>query len=243
MWTQYLSFLFILNVVSAAIPSPEYWPPIAQTKQAISLDGNLQLKKGVRFTLLRIEGERVLGTFGRQGTHWIDIDATDVVELSTAIESGQLAKFAPNLVERLYTTLYQRVESGEAKPVRLQDLKHAKYLLFYFAHGHDVRHAKNVEQFSDAYSELRAKLPELEVIMVQCDGLVFKQAEPHQITWPFMAVHLSYAYAEALHLGQDNEGSSFVLTGSNGDLLARYNPSRISISDMVADILSVAAGQ
>lgn len=237
-WARYLVSLVLFNLALADDPLPEFWPLSGQLVEAVQVSNESGLKEGERFTLLRIEDGRVLGTFGRQGTQWVDLDATDVIELSAAIQEGKVVKHAPSLVERLYTTLYQRKESGETNPMRYQELKDTQYLLFYFAAGLQSDHADVVDQLSEAYSAMQALAPGLELIMVQNDGMVFKNADAAKIRWPFMALHLSYAYSEALHLGQDVESASFVLTGSNGDILRRYNLRETTVEDIAKDALA-----
>ena len=242
MWLQVIAFALFLNIVAAGDPLPDFWPLEGQLTESIQLSEQRVLKEGDRFTLLRIEDGRVLGTFGRQGTQWINLDATNVLVLSTKIQAGEIAKQAPNLVERLYTTLYQSTESGKPQPMRLEELKDKKYFLFYFARGLEANHAAIVGQLSEVYADIRLSVPSLEWIMIQDDGMVFRNADREKIDWPFMALHLSYAYSEALHLGQSMGSTTFVLTGSNGDILRRYDLRRMTVAEVLKDVLTLIEG-
>lgn len=207
--------------VWASVP-PEHWPLDAATVGAVKTDSGVEIQSGTRFTLHRIEEGRVLGTFGRKGTHWIELEKTNVSTLADQIARGDLEKKGPNLVERLYNTLYLRNKEGVNKPIRFADLSDKKYLLFYFAYGADEEHEAFVSKLSEEYAAMQNEIPGLELIMIQCDALVFKNADPKSIRWPFMAVHISHAYKDAMHLGQAAGASSFVLTGSNGNVIQRF---------------------
>lgn len=209
--------------VWASVP-PEHWPLDAATVGSVKTNSGIEIESGTRFTLHRIEEGQVLGTFGRKGTYWIDVEKTNVTTLADQIARGDLDKNGPNLVERLYNTLYLRNKEGVNKPIRFTDLSDKKYLLFYFAYGADEAHGTFISELSQQYAAIRHGLPSLELIMIQCDALVFKNADPGSISWPFMAVHMSHAYKDAMHLGQAQSASSFVLTGSNGNVIQRFQP-------------------
>lgn len=209
--------------VWASVP-PEHWPLDAATVTSVTTDSGIEIESGTLFTLHRIEAGQALGTFGRKGTYWIDVEKTNVTTLADQIARGDLVKKGPNLVERLYNTLYLRNKEGVNKPIRFADLSDKKYLLFYFAYGADEAHGTFISELSQQYAAIQEGLPSLELIMIQCDALVFKNADPASISWPFMAVHMSHAYKDAMHLGQAQGSSSFVLMGSNGNVIQRFEP-------------------
>ena len=221
--------------VWASVP-PEHWPLDAATVGAVKTDSGVEIQSGTRMTLLRIEEGRVLGTFGRKGSHWIDLEKTNVSTLADQIARGDLKKKCPNLVERLYNNLFLRNKQGLNKPIRFADLSDKKYFLFYFAYGADEAHGSFISELSQQYAAIQQELPSLELIMIQCDALVFKNADPKNITWPFMAVHLSHAYKDAMLLGQAPGASNFILTGSNGNVIQRFE------LDATLDEIKVALG-
>ncbi|MBC8190267.1 MAG: hypothetical protein H8E75_07540, partial [Puniceicoccaceae bacterium] len=167
----------------------------------------------------------------------------NIAELAKGIESGVVKKNAPNLAERLYKTLFRLDAQGRIIPLELKELKDYKFVLFYFAHGKGSSHADTVGALAENYMRWRELRPELEVIMIQCDAVVFQIPNRTDIQWPFMAASQSLAYLEALHLGQNPHVDSFVITGINGNIVHRYDLSVDTIPSIVESIESILSNQ
>ena len=245
---KYFSIVIFTISLSTSLADsilPQYWPPDATLVKSLKLFSGKKVPVGEPFTLHRIEGKKALVTFGRDGTHWIELEETNITELSEEIKNGKRYKVMPNLIFRLYNKLFVQRKLGKYEHLDLRYFKDTQIILFFFAAGQDVEHSERIRSLSQQYRNWRETFSKFELIMIQEDTTVFKQLDERgraNIIWPFMSVTSSVAYSEYMYLEQ-SDSPSFVLAGGEGDIINRYSLEENTLEEIftsVTDILKLS---
>ncbi len=195
-----------------------FWPyQVSLTKAWKPAEARETLSAGLMGVLIRLESSRTARIdFGRDGLHEVPISATNLVERSNRVRTGEIEKMAPNLALAIGPRL---IDSAAESPraVRFEDVIGYRGFLSVFADP-------NAEIFGALAAEL-APLRERPGLLTILFPQAF-QSDPEireklrSLKWPvpFVLDHLSEPYTRSL-LAEGTPLPAFLLQTNEGRVL------------------------
>jgi len=204
---------------------PEYWPIFVKTQDKLTDSGTGHfVRSGTRVVVVRVEDGKVLVDAGRAGVHYLDPEATNVLDNAKAIREGTRPKTAPLLVGHLSLRLCKPGTLGSFDPTVFGNLEHV--LLYYHDPSDEASYAL-LEELEKLDSLDTHDKPHFSVIGISVDpsrnkSIAFIEKAGGSVTFPFVLPHLSYGYAKAFHHGATNTDDlpMAVLCDANGKIIA-----------------------
>jgi|GEM_PF-2534314 len=223
------SFLSILSLCATAIASASpgltleavaerssLWPfYISVVDDVDSIPASARKFPGV---LIRIEDDKALIDFGRDGVHAVDIAATNLLEASVRIQNGETEADLANFT-RYTTNIFFGKNSNDAyAPIPVDTLATTERYLIVYAN------ARLLEEGA-FFDTIDALLKESDAagntsVVLGLEPNFYKTAASMRIDWMMVQPHSSIAYRDAL-MHQPGEGVTIALIDAYGKVLRR----------------------
>ena len=201
---------------SEQIPS-SYWPPYVETTETIVNVEN-EIKADTRGVLLRVEEDQLLVDFGRNGVASIDPIATNFHEEAQKLMSGESKKEFPNFSLQLGNKLMTFGRGERSGPLRFQEVVGTKIYILLYLDTYSPELAQPLIDFGEAYKELKAEWPNIEVVLMPRDRKFYDFGATVGYAVPYITPHMRIGYIESLSHGVDTT-PALVAVDDNGRIL------------------------
>lgn len=172
---------------SEQIPS-SYWPPYVETTETIVNVEN-EIKADTRGVLLRVEEDQLLVDFGRNGVASIDPIATNFHEEAQKLMSGESKKEFPNFSLQLGNKLMTFGRGERSGPLRFQEVVGTKIYILLYLDTYSPELAQPLIDFGEAYKELKAEWPNIEVVLMPRDRKFYDFGATVGYAVPYITPH------------------------------------------------------
>ncbi len=198
----------------------EHWPFYVHLKDDVK-NGNRTLKRQTRAVLLRVQDNKALLDFGRDGYMSLDYSQTDILKRSRKIQLGEIEKNYPNFV-RSTNNMFLLPESKQVpKTVQADALAEAHGFVVVYGGKPlliDEETRASLNQFSDAVTKQN-----IYTLIIPTEIAFYEQVRNLDIKAPYMISYLSIAMVDALQHSPDKEGGlTLVHIDPNGRILNEW---------------------
>lgn len=196
----------------------EYWPDFVNLTEEISLNGKA-IQEGTRVILIRVEKEKVLLDFGRNGLHRLDFDQTNLIKLAQAQSQRTLSDLG-NLTEILSRSVTM-VKAEEVVEGKRADFAWKNFVLLIYGNPKEGE----VKELLASCRELDSTLArDLRVVLIPLDS-VMREVAPllRELEYesPVMLPFLAKAYSDSWDHGYEGK-PLLVLVDRNGRILKKF---------------------
>ena len=201
--------------IASLFQKSDLWPFYVKLKKNSPLAKDQKSLSNAQGVLIRIENDRAIVDFGRDGILNVKIEQTDIVENAGKIASGDLAKEFPNFVRYTSNTFIYRGSNGRIVP-RSDDwiLRFNSIFLLYVDQSFF-----DEEDIVNIYSDFRSKLGEQrKAIIIIPRDVNFYFNMPKEFTTEMPLMHSSLTHLKMLQHSFDDK-DALVEVDLNGKIL------------------------